>query len=115
MIFLKCFCFLAGIDIHDIRIHYYFLTFFFSVFASGPPYGGQWAPSATFHTSWLKPLVTPLSMTEKTGGTLNAFLSETGKLFANVQACNEGSTILRAPNHCGRMIAGAEKSWQGHK
>jgi len=36
--------------------------------------------------------------------TLNAFLSETDKLFANVQGRNEGGeggTILRAPNHYG--------------
>jgi len=26
--FFRCFRFLAGIDIHDIRIHYYFVTFF---------------------------------------------------------------------------------------
>jgi len=34
---------------------------------------------------------------------LNAFLLETGKLFANVQGRNEGDTIPRAPNHCGRL------------
>jgi len=30
-------------------------------------------------------------------GKLNAFLSETGKVFANVQGRNEGGTIPRAP------------------
>ena len=38
------------------------------------------------------------SVTKKLG-TLNAFLSETGKLFANIQGCNEGGRIPRAPKH----------------
>jgi len=35
---------------------------FFWVLATRPAYGGQWSPSATFWTSWLKPLVTPLHL-----------------------------------------------------
>jgi len=41
--FLGVFAFLASIDIHDIRIHYHFLTFFL-VSASGSPYGDKWDP-----------------------------------------------------------------------
>jgi len=46
-VFRGVFVFLAGIDIHDIRIHYHFLTFFLGV-GEWPPNGGQWAPSAKF-------------------------------------------------------------------
>jgi len=41
-VFSGCFCFLAGIDIHDIRIHKHFIAFFLSV-GYWPPYCGQWA------------------------------------------------------------------------
>jgi len=49
-------------------------------------------------------------MTEKNTGTLNAFMSETGKVFANVQERNEGGKgaqftwrriTMGAPNGCG--------------
>jgi len=40
-------------------------------------------------------------MTKK-GGTLNAFLSESGKFFANVRGRNEGGTNPLAPIYYGR-------------
>jgi len=45
-------------------------------------------------------------------GTLNAFMSETGKLFANVPERNEGDTIPQAANHCGcaELLRKASKS-----
>jgi len=61
--FSRCFrCFLASIDIHDIRIYHDFLTFFWEL-AIVVHYSDQWAPSATFCPSWLKPLDTPLFLT----------------------------------------------------
>ena len=48
-------------------------------------------------------------MTEKIG-TLNAFLSETGKLFANVQRLNkEGARRSQFPGR--RITAGAARWW----
>ena len=59
LFFLDVFVFLAGVDIHDIRIHYHFLTLFWEL-ARGPPTVASVSHSATFCTLWLKPLVTPL-------------------------------------------------------
>jgi len=54
------FCFLSySINIHNIQIHYHFLTFF-GVLASGPPTLTSEPPSAKLCPLWLKPPVTPL-------------------------------------------------------
>jgi len=54
--FFSVFCFLANIDIHDLRIHYHFLTFFLVLAnasptaASGPP-SVKFSPLELAHTS----------------------------------------------------------------
>jgi len=49
---------LPSIDIHDIRVHFHFLTFFW-VLAS-VPYGGQWTHFSYVFPPWPKPLPTTL-------------------------------------------------------
>jgi len=55
---------------------------------------------------------------QKKTGTLNGFLSETGKLLTNVQGRNEGgkgSTIPRATNHYGGALRGAPDDCDGRR